>query len=96
VPFSLSAMGWLLPLTSAIAMAEYTAVRSTCGGAASSICRPRLAAIDRPGPPVFLQGMLSNDLQLLKPSKPLRYSVKTQQGKVIADVRVLCSLILFI
>ena len=40
----------------------------------------------------FLQGMLSNDLRLLKMFDGQQATVLTQQGKVIADVRVLCAM----
>jgi folate-binding protein YgfZ len=40
----------------------------------------------------YLQGMLSNDLRLLKLFEGQHAAILTQQGKVIADVRVLCSL----
>ena len=40
----------------------------------------------------FLQGMLSNDLRSLQPFDGQYATILTQQGKVVADVRVLCSL----
>lgn len=40
----------------------------------------------------FLQGMLSNDLRALKPFDGQYAAILTQQGKVIADVRVLCAM----
>jgi folate-binding protein YgfZ len=40
----------------------------------------------------FLQGMLSNDLRALKPFDGQNAAILTQQGKVIADVRVLCAM----
>ena len=40
----------------------------------------------------YLQGMLSNDLRLLKMFEGQQAAILNQQGKVIADVRVLCSL----
>ena len=40
----------------------------------------------------YLQGMLSNDLRPLKTFDGQKAAILTQQGKVIADVRVLCSL----
>ena len=39
----------------------------------------------------FLQGMLSNDLRPLKMFDGQQATILTQQGKVIADVRVLCA-----
>ena len=40
----------------------------------------------------YLQGMLSNDLKPLKMFDGQQATILTQQGKVVADVRVLCSL----
>jgi folate-binding protein YgfZ len=40
----------------------------------------------------YLQGMLSNDLRPLKMFDGQQATILTQQGKVVADVRVLCSL----
>jgi folate-binding protein YgfZ len=40
----------------------------------------------------FLQGMLSNDLRPLKMFEGEEAAILTQQGKVVADVRVLCAM----
>ena len=40
----------------------------------------------------YLQGMLSNDVMPLKVFDGQQAAILTQQGKVVADVRVLCSL----
>ncbi len=40
----------------------------------------------------YLQGMLSNDVMPLKIFDGQQAAILTQQGKVVADVRVLCSL----
>jgi len=82
--------GWLLPLHFGDSNAEYTAVRSTCGFIdLSHRGLLQLTGADRLS---FLQGMLSNDLKLLKPFEGQYATLLTQQGKVMADVRVLCSL----
>src|SRR5881409_2783199 len=82
--------GWLLPIHFGNADAEYNAVRSTAG----LIDRSNRGLLQFTGPDrlSFLQGMLSNDLKLLKPFEGQYATLLTQQGKVIADVRVLCSL----
>jgi folate-binding protein YgfZ len=82
--------GWLLPLHFGDSNAEYAAVRSSCGFLdLSHRALLQLTGADRLS---YLQGMLSNDLRLLKPFEGQYATLLTQQGKVIADVRVLCSL----
>jgi aminomethyltransferase len=82
--------GWLLPSHFGNPAAEYTAVRSNCGFIdLSHRGLLQLTGADRLS---FLQGLLSNDLKLLKPFEGQYATLLTQQGKVIADVRVLCSL----
>jgi folate-binding protein YgfZ len=82
--------GWLLPLHFGDSAAEYAAIRSRCGFLdLSHRGLLQLTGADRLS---FLQGMLSNDLRLLKPFEGQYATLLTQQGKVIADVRVLCSL----
>jgi aminomethyltransferase len=82
--------GWLLPIHFGNPAAEYTAVRSTCGFI--DLSHRGLLQLTGPDRLSFLQGMLSNDLNLLKPFEGQYATLLTQQGKVIADVRVLCSL----
>jgi folate-binding protein YgfZ len=69
---------------------EYRAVRSAAG----LIDRSDRALLQFTGPDrlSFLQGMLSNDLRSLQPFDGQYATILTQQGKVVADVRVLCSL----
>ena len=82
--------GWLLPTHFGNPAAEYAAVRSACGLIdLSHRGLLQLTGADRLS---FLQGMLSNDLKLLKPFEGQYATILTQQGKVVADVRVLCSL----
>jgi folate-binding protein YgfZ len=82
--------GWLLPAHFGDPTAEYRAVRAAAG----LLDRSHRGLLQFTGPDrlSFLQGMLSNDLKLLKPFDGQYATLLTQQGKVIADVRVLCSL----
>lgn len=82
--------GWLLPAHFGDPAAEYRAVRAAAG----LMDRSHRGLLQLTGPDrlSFLQGMLSNDLKLLKPFDGQYATLLTQQGKVIADVRVLCSL----
>ena len=69
---------------------EYAAARNTAG----LIDRSDRGLLQFTGPDrlPFLQGMLSNDLRALKPFDGQYAAILTQQGKVIADVRVLCAM----
>ena len=82
--------GWLIPSHFGSVVAEYEAV---CSGAGLLDFSHRgLLQFTGSDRLPFLQGMLSNDLTQLKPFEGQYATVLTQQGKVIADVRVLCSL----
>jgi folate-binding protein YgfZ len=80
---------WLLPLHFGNAAAEYDAVRSAAG--LIDRCHRGLIQITGPDRLSFLQGMLSNDLRQIKPAEGQYATVLNQQGKVLGDVRVLCS-----
>jgi len=69
---------------------EYRAVRSAVG--LIDLTHRGLLQFTGPDRLSFLQGMLSNDLKSLQPFEGQYGTILTQQGKVIADVRVLCSL----
>jgi folate-binding protein YgfZ len=69
---------------------EYRAVRSAVG--LMDLSHRGLLQFTGPDRLSFLQGMLSNDLRSLKTFEGQYATILTQQGKVIADVRVLCSL----
>jgi len=69
---------------------EYWAVRSAVG--LFDLTHRGLLQFTGPDRVSFLQGMLSNDLNSLMPFDGQYAAILTQQGKVIADVRVLCSL----
>jgi len=82
--------GWLLPEHFGDPAGEYEAVRSAVG----LIDRSQRGLLQFTGPDrvSFLQGMLSNDLRPLKTFDGQAATLLTQQGKVIADVRVLCAM----
>jgi len=82
--------GWLLPAHFGNPTDEYAAVRSTVG--LIDLSHRGLLQFTGPDRLSFLQGMLSNDLRALKPFDGQYATILTQQGKVVADVRVLCSL----
>src|SRR5258706_7936735 len=82
--------GWELPARFGDPASEYQAVRSAAG-----LCdfshRAMLQFTGADRLP-FLQGMLSNDLRPLEMIQGQLSAILTQQGKVVADVRVLCSM----
>jgi len=82
--------GWLLPAHFGNSAAEYAAVRSAIG--LIDLSDRGLLQVTGPDRLSFLQGMLSNDLRALKPFAGQYATLLTQQGKVIADVRVLCAM----
>ena len=81
--------GWSLPIHFGNPAAEYAAVRSAAGFIdLSHRGLLQLTGADRVS---FLQGMVSNDVKALKPGEGQYATVLNQQGKVLGDVRVLCS-----
>lgn len=82
--------GWLLPVHFGNAAAEYESVRSAAG--LFDLSHRGLLQFTGPDRISFLQGMLSNDLRLLKTFDGQYATILNQQGKVLADVRVLCAL----
>jgi folate-binding protein YgfZ len=82
--------GWLLPRTFDSTEAEYRAVR----GAVGLIDMPHRHLLQFTGADrvSFLQGMLSNDVRALQMFEGQHAAILTQQGKMIAEVRVLCAL----
>ena len=82
--------GWLLPAHFGNSAAEYAAVRSAVG--LMDLSHRGLLQLTGPDRLSFLQGMLSNDLRILKPFTGQHATLLSQQGKVIADVRVLCAM----
>lgn len=82
--------GWLLPAHFGDVAGEYQAVRSAVG--LIDLSHRGFLQFTGPDRLSFLQGMLSNDLRVLKPFDGAYATILTQQGKVIADVRVLCAM----
>ena len=82
--------GWLLPADFGDVAGEYKAVRSAAG--LIDLSHRGLLQFTGPDRLAFLQGMLSNDLRILQPFDGQYATLLTQQGKVIADVRVLCAM----
>src|SRR5262245_37793081 len=82
--------GWRLPEHFGDSAAEYTAAVSAVG--LIDLSHRGLLQFTGPDRLSFLQGMLSTDLRQLKPFEGQAAAILTQQGKVVADVRVLCSL----
>jgi folate-binding protein YgfZ len=82
--------GWLLPAHFGNSAAECAAIRSAAG--LIDLSYRGLLQITGPDRLSFLQGMLSNDLRALKPFAGQYATLLTQQGKVIADGRVLCAM----
>lgn len=82
--------GWLLPAHFGNSAAEYAAVRSAAG--LMDLSYRGLLQLTGPDRFSFLQGMLSNDVLALKSFTGQYATLLSQQGKIIADVRVLCAL----
>src|SRR5689334_21289989 len=82
--------GWLLPQHFGDPAAEYRLLRSAAG--LIDLSHRALLQFTGPDRLSFLQGMLSNDLRNLNPFDGQYAAILTQQGKVIADVRVLCAM----
>lgn len=82
--------GWRLPLHFGDPAAEHRAVRSAAG--LIDLSHRGLLQFTGPDRVSFLQGMLSNDVRALAPFQGQYATLLTQQGKVVADVRVLCAM----
>lgn len=81
---------WLIAKQFGNPEAEYRAVREAVG--LIDLAHRTLLQFTGPDRLPFLQGMLSNDLRSLKMFEGQQATLLTQQGKVIADVRVLCAM----
>jgi folate-binding protein YgfZ len=82
--------GWLLPAHFGSFAAEYDAA---CGSVGLIDLSDRgLLQVTGSDRLTFLQGMLSNDLLALRPFEGHYATILNQQGKVLADVRVLCAM----
>ena len=82
--------GWLLPDHFGDPAREYEAVGKFAG--LFDLANRAMLQFTGDDRLSYLQGMLSNDLRPLKMFDGQQATILTQQGKVIADVRVLCSL----
>jgi aminomethyltransferase len=81
--------GWLLPAQFGNPAAEYGAIRSAVGFV--DLSHRGLLQLTGPDRVPYLQGILSNDVKPLRPYEGLYAAFLSQQGKVLGDVRVLCS-----
>jgi folate-binding protein YgfZ len=82
--------GWRVPDHFGDCAAEYRSVRNAAGLLdLSHRALLQFTGTDRVS---FLQGMLSNDVRVLEMFDGQQSTILTQQGKVIADVRVLCAM----
>jgi glycine cleavage system T protein len=81
--------GWLLPSHFGDPAAEYAAVRSAVG--LLDLSHYALVRLTGPDRVSFLQGMVSNDVKKLAPNGGLHAAVLDVNGKVLADLRVLCT-----
>jgi glycine cleavage system T protein len=81
--------GWLLPARFGDFATEYGVVRSAAGFIDFS--HRGLLQFTGPDRLSYLQGMLSNDLRSLRPGQGQYATILNQQGKVLGDLRVLCS-----
>ncbi len=82
--------GWLLPDHFGDPAREYESVGKSAG--LFDLANRAMLQFTGDDRLSYLQGMLSNDLRPLKMFDGQQAAILTQQGKVIADVRVLCSL----
>lgn len=82
--------GWALPARFGDPAVEYRAVRTAAG--LIDLTHRGLLQLIGPDRLSFLQGMLSNDVRALQPFDGCYAALLTQQGKVVADVRALCSM----
>jgi len=81
--------GWVLPRHFGDPPAEYTAVRSAAG--LLDLSHYSLIRLTGPDRVSFLQGMVSNDVKKLAPNTGVQAAVLDVNGKVLADLRVLCT-----
>ena len=82
--------GWLLALHFGDPIREYRSVRTAAG--LFDLSHRVLLQFTGPDRVSFLQGMLSNDLRALNTFDGQQAMILNQQGKVLADVRVLCAM----
>src|SRR5262245_24506442 len=81
--------GWLLPERFSEPRVEYETVSRAAG--LFDLAHRAMLQFTGPDRVSFLQGMLSNDVRILEPFQGQQSALLTQQGKVVADLRVLCA-----
>lgn len=81
--------GWMLPRNFGDPAAEYAAVRAAVG--LLDLSQYALVRLTGPDRVSFLQGMVSNDVKKLAPNSGVHAAVLDVNGRVLADLRVLCT-----
>ena len=81
--------GWLLPKYFGAPAEEYAAVRSAAG--LMDLCHHAVVRLTGPDRVSFLQGMVSNDVKKLAAGAGAYAAVLDVNGKILADLRVLCA-----
>lgn len=81
--------GWRMPARFGDPAAEYRAVRSRAGWI--DLTNRAVLSFSGPDTVEWLQGMLSNDINALGPGTGIQAAILNIQGKILADVRVLCT-----
>lgn len=81
--------GWILPAHFGAPLEEYEAVRSAVG--LLDMCDHAALRITGPDRVSYLQGMVSNDVKKLSPGSGVYAAVLDVNGKILADLRVLCA-----
>ncbi len=82
--------GWLLPERFSEPRVEYETVSR--GAGLFDLAHRAMLQFTGPDRVSFLQGMLSNDVRILEPFQGQQSALLTQQGKVVAALRVLCAM----
>jgi glycine cleavage system T protein len=83
------ANGWILPAHFGAPLEEYEAVR--CAVGLLDMCDHAALRISGPDRVSYLQGMVSNDVKKLSSGSGVYAAVLDVNGKILADLRVLCA-----
>jgi glycine cleavage system T protein len=81
--------GWILPAHFGAPLEEYDAVRSAVG--LFDMCNYSVLQLTGTDRVPWLQGMVSNDVKQLTPGHGVYAAVLDVNGKIIADLRILCT-----
>ena len=81
--------GWILPAHFGAPSKEYDAVRSAVG--LLDMCDYAALHVAGPDRVSYLQGMVSNDVKKLAPGSGVYAAVLDVNGKILADLKVLCT-----